>query len=260
LGGLTCVLAENLDREAIFRALKARHFYATTGNRLLMDLTVKFDDGCSGLMGDILTVGTENPCLNLRIVGTAPIESVEVRNGLELIHTIRPYCEKDLGNRIKVIWSGAEVRGRDRLVSWDGSLKVQGNSILKVEPINFWNANRPLRQSGQDQLSWHSVTTGGLAGVIITLEKPDPGKLSINTTQLNTSCQISSIGLQPRVWDCGGLRKDMRVYRLPDQGRSIEYSCQLPLTDLNKGDNPIYIRVTQEDGHLAWSSPVYLVK
>ena len=28
---------------------------------------------------------------------------------------------------------------------------------------------------------------------------------------------------------------------------------------LGNGDNPIYICVVQEDGHMAWSSPIYLV-
>jgi hypothetical protein len=34
----------------------------------------------------------------------------------------------------------------------------------------------------------------------------------------------------------------------------------LDLETLHKRDNPIYIRVTQEDGHMAWTSPVYLVR
>jgi hypothetical protein len=26
------------------------------------------------------------------------------------------------------------------------------------------------------------------------------------------------------------------------------------------GDVPVFVRVTQEDGHQAWSSPIYLIK
>ena len=32
------------------------------------------------------------------------------------------------------------------------------------------------------------------------------------------------------------------------------------LDKLHTGDNPIYVRMIQEDGHLAWTSPVYLVR
>jgi len=60
------------------------------------------------------------------------------------------------------------------------------------------------------------------------------------------------------VWECGGLRKRIEVYRLPNRKPSREFSFALPLTELHEGDNPIYIRMTQEDGHMAWTSPIYL--
>jgi hypothetical protein len=31
-------------------------------------------------------------------------------------------------------------------------------------------------------------------------------------------------------------------------------------TEAIEGDVPVYIRVTQEDGNQAWSSPIYLIK
>jgi len=33
----------------------------------------------------------------------------------------------------------------------------------------------------------------------------------------------------------------------------------LPLAELGAGDNPIYVKLVQEDGHMAWSSPIYVV-
>jgi hypothetical protein len=260
LGGLTCVLAEKLDRESIFQALKARHFYATTGNRPLVEVNLRLSDGRNAMMGDVVELGKEEiPHLDIRVVGTAPIESVAVHNSMDLIHTLRPYDQDDLGNRVKIIWSGAEVRGRDRMANWDGNLQVAGNAITAVTPINFWNNNQPLKKKGRHQLSWKSVTTGGCAGVIITLEKPNTGRLSVDTVQRKVACQISSLGLEPKVWDCGGLQKEIRIVRLTDQRPNCEYSFCLPLTDLRADENPIYIRMTQEDGHMAWSSPLYAI-
>ena len=60
------------------------------------------------------------------------------------------------------------------------------------------------------------------------------------------------------MWACGGLRKEIRAYRLPDHQGSREFSFSLPLTALHEGDNPMYVRLTQQDGHMAWTSPVYL--
>ena len=257
-GGLTCLLADKLDRESIVAALRARHFYATTGNRCLLDVTVSLADGRRAIMGDVVEAGTRAPHLQVRYVGTAPIESATVRNGLRDLATLRPYGEGALGNRIKLVWTGAEVRGRARMATWDGSLRVRGNRILDVTPINFWNANHQPERKGTDKVGWRSVTTGGVTGVILNLKERDGGSIEIETAQGNASWDISSIGLEPMISEYGGLGKKLEVYRLAEQGETTEFSFTLPLDALHDGDNPIYVRLVQEDGHMAWSSPIYV--
>jgi hypothetical protein len=185
---------------------------------------------------------------------------VEVRNGNKVVTTMRPYGVDDLGRRVKIVWSGAEMRGRDRMVCWDGGLRVQGNTIMDAVPINFWNPDQPLERIGARELAWKSVTTGGVSGVILTLERAKTGTLEIDTLQHYAELEIPSLGLEPRIWGCGDLQKKIQVYRLPDRQETSEFSFNLPLTALRKGDNPIYIRMTQEDSHMAWSSPVYVVR
>ncbi len=260
LGGLTCVLAEKLDRNSIYKAMKARHFFATTGNRPLLDVSVTADDGQCGMMGDVIRIGNLKSVLRVRVVGTAPIDSVEVRNGPKVLQTMRPFGEHDLGRRIKIIWSGAEVKGRYRNATWDGSLTVKGNRIGRFTPINFWNPLMQIRRTGKVGLKWQSVTTGGLAGVILDLEKPAAGELIIDTVQRKASCPIRSIGLTPKTFRAGGLDKQIQAYRIPKQGGARVFEFEIPLTGFTRGDNPIYICVKQEDGHMAWSSPIYLVR
>ena len=259
-GGLTCVLSDALDRKAVLSALRARHCYGTTGNRPIIEIRLTWPDGREAKMGDLVEDGAGIPELHVRVVGTGPIERIEIRNGLETMTTERPYGVVDLGRRIKVVWSGAEVRGRDRMVSWDGTLHIQDNMITQVQPVNFWNADQPLQQPDVNRLTWKSVTTGGVAGAIVTLGKLQDGLMEIDTVQKVVSCRIDEIGLKPLIWSCGGLRKQLAVYRLPDQPSSYEFEYDMPLTDLHKGDNPIYIKVTQEDGHMAWTSPVYIIQ
>jgi hypothetical protein len=260
-GGLTCVLAERLDRDSVFQALKARHLYATTGNRPLVDVMLEAGDGRWAMMGDIIAAGAEPPRLHVRVVGTAPIEHIEVRNGLASRATYRPYAEDDLGSRVKIVWSGAEVRGRNRRVAWDGHLIVGGNSILSAEPVNFWNPDRQPQIVADNRIEWRSVTTGGIAGLILTLEDAVSGELEIETLQGRVTCAVADIGLEPTTWDCPeGLKKRLELYRLPDSSPPREISIVLPLEALNRGDNPIYIHVVQQDGHMAWTSPIYLTK
>ena len=253
-GGLTCVLADKLDRDSIFAAMKARHFYATTGNRLLLDVEIVTDNGQKAIMGDVLEAKTAS--LNVKINGTAPIDYVEIHNGSEIIKTMRPYREEDLDNKIKIIWSGAEVRGRDRKSSWDGMLKINGNKIKSFTPVNFWNPDSQPVQINSDEISWKSITTGGVTGIILELEN-SKGELQINTEQIDCDLNLASIGLEPLVFDAGGLMKKLEIYRLPRKA-DCELKFSIALEDLKNGDNPIYIKVMQQDGHIAWSSPIYL--
>lgn len=261
LGGLTCVLAAKLERESIFDALNARHCYATTGNRSLVEVYIIMDNGQRAMMGDIVSYEYGKTLLSVNITGTAPIESVEIRNGLDTVGIFRPYDNNDLchSKRLKIAWSGAELRGRARLVSWDGTLQLNGNNISSARAINFWNNNHPLKLIDKNHLEWESITTGGMAGIILTLEEANTGQIEIVTAQGNISIEVNSIGIKPKTWSYGGLNKKMEIYRLPDNKYSTEVSFKLPLQKLLKGDNPIYVCMVQEDGHKAWSSPIYLI-
>lgn len=259
-GGLTCVLAEALDRGSVYQAIKARHFYATTGCRALLDLSLDLGGGRSAMMGDIVEGWEGEPVLKVRLAGSAPIERVDVFNGLDLIHTYRTYEEKDLGCRIKVLWNGARVRGQDRVVNWDGTLKVSDNRIVSVAAINTLNPEHPIRRIDESSVSWESFTTGAAKGFILTLENQGKGQFIIETKQVKAEFTLDGIGLDPKVWDLGALEKSLQVYRLPDtlDGQPVEFS--IPVADLKKGDNPIFIRAMQENGCLIWSSPVYLIR
>jgi hypothetical protein len=272
-GGLTCVLAEKLDRESVHKAIKARRTYATTGNRPLINLSLALDENMDAQMGQIIEIGNISPTINVTIHTTTPIEDVQVRNGLDTIAVLHPFTESDLGSRIKITWSGAEVRGRAKITwsgaevrgrarkaSWDGLLEVVNGRFSKVIPVNFWNPDRLLAVVDDTHLSWQSITTGGTAGMILTLEDFQAAKLTLRTMQKNVTFSPSDIGIRPQTWDCGGLKKEIRAIRLPDMNKAREFTFSLPIENLKSGDNPIYIRVTQEDGHMAWTSPIYLIK
>jgi hypothetical protein len=209
-------------------------------------------------MGDCAELKGETPHLLAHVFGSAPIERVEVRNGMQVIAQQRPYDNAALGRRIKIVWSGAQERGRDRLVRWNGRLHLQGNTITAAIPLNFWDADHPLEQPDDQQLVWQSVTTGGTSGIILTLAKANTGTLQIHTLQGNIEINIATLGLEPQIWEFGGLKKALHIYRLPDQQPTTDFSFTLPLAELHEGDNPIYIHAVQEDEHRAWTSPVYL--
>jgi hypothetical protein len=46
---------------------------------------------------------------------------------------------------------------------------------------------------------------------------------------------------------------------LPEQDWSCRLALEHVVTFAGGADLPVYVRVTQSDGHQAWSSPIYLV-
>jgi hypothetical protein len=57
----------------------------------------------------------------------------------------------------------------------------------------------------------------------------------------------------------GGLGRKLSVYRLPETDWTPQITLQHHVTFEGGADLPVYVRVTQADGHQAWSSPIYLI-
>lgn len=78
--GVVAVYAEELSRDAIFDALYARHAYATTGDRILLD--VRAGDA---VMGSEIA-GPEMPALEVDVMGTSQIRTVEILRDAAVVH------------------------------------------------------------------------------------------------------------------------------------------------------------------------------
>lgn len=277
-GGLSCLLASGLTRRELFDALRKRHHYATTGCRMILDTRVGFDAEAelfaddpnlgaavasrvkSAMMGDILRSHTKEVTFTVEAVASVPIERIEIRNGLTTLETFRPFDEKSLGRRIRVIWEGSEYRGRGRQTVWDGGCTLTGNSFERVRPINFWNLDKKLEQVAPGELRWAALTTGGFGGFDAWLADPEAGTLKIDTALVKTAIKVADIGINDLTFANGGIKRQIRVFRLPDANphRRAQLERHIALTD--GGDNALYVCVTQEDGHRIWSSPIYVFR
>jgi Protein of unknown function (DUF3604) len=279
IGGLTCYLAPELSRDAIFATLRARRHYGTTGTRLYMAVAGTFDRpveifaddpllgpttsnrGTAVSMGAIAAPKGAALSLDIDVAGSAPIERIDVFHGKEIAETFRPYQASDLGRRVRVLWSGAEYRGRGRETIWTGRAEISGNAIQKVAAINFLNAERPLQASHeQGTVNWKSVTTGNMAGFDLWLEKPAAGRLTVETNLAGLDVDLASLGAEEKIAEAGGLARRLRVWRLPEEKRTMKMHVTHNVVGKPIArDLPVYVRITQEDGHQAWSSPIYLV-
>ncbi len=277
-GGLTSVLAAEFTRAGIMQGLRQRHHYGTTGNRVILDTRVEFDADAelfsddprlanvssqavrSAMMGDILRTDAQTVNFTIDVHGTAPIERIDIRNGLDTLEVYRPYSEAELGRRIRVIWEGSEYRGRGRETIWDGHAELSANAFESLTPINRFNIDRRFEQTTPSRVEWSALTTGGFGGFEALLQDSSAGKLNIDTALIQQDIDINTIGRDELIFENGGIERRIRVFRLPDNNphSAIRIERQIPL--VNDRDNALYVRVTFEDGHYAWSSPIYLFR
>lgn len=277
-GGLTCFLAEKLDRDGIFQAMRRRHHYATTGNRALLDVSVTLPepadlfatDPATGdapvgrsrslMMGDIgRATGRTTAELAIDVVGSAPIERIDIFDGLDRLETIRPYVAADLGARVRLVYTGAEYRGRARTTTWDGSLTIDGNGISRTAAINNWNLDRGIQTQDATSLTWKAVTTGNYGALDLWLTGGAAGTLSFSTKPVSGRVDIGALGAEPVVFDAGGLERRVEIQRLPEVMSERRLRLRRTVKVHGDRDTRLYVRVQQEDGHRMWSSPVYLV-
>lgn len=278
IGGLTCYLMDELDRKTLFATLRKRRHYGTTGTRLFLDVRARFtgeaerfeEDPQLGptastkvheaLMGDIVKTGDAEIELAIDVAGSAPIERITVFNGDEAVELRRPHGSSDLGRRVRVIWEGAEYRGRSREVYWQGHCRFEGNRFERAKGFNLFNVDKPLTLAADgSRIGFDSVTTGNFAGFDVWLEDGQAGDLVFQSGVVAARIPIAEIGLEDRIFEGGGLGKRLRVFRLPDEGRTLQDSFTTRVRLRPNVDNPVYVRITQEDGHQAWSSPIYLI-
>ncbi len=278
IGGLSCYFMPALTRDAVFEALRRRRHYGTTGTRIFIDLrgtfsepVMRFDedpqlaqvDGVSthaAMMGDIIRPGASAMQLAAEVIGTASVERVDVLEGKNVVHTVRPFTVADLGRRVRVLWQGAEYRGRGRETLWQGGLSVSGNRIARFAPVNFLNPERKVTETMPGTaLSWNSVTTGNLAGIDLWLEDAQRGTLQVETNIVSGTVEMASLKDQTVAFDGGGLGRRVSIYRLPEADWSPRVILDRSIVFSGGADLPVYIRVTQCDGHQAWTSPIYLI-
>jgi hypothetical protein len=253
--GLTCVLAKEKTRPAIFEALKNRRCYGTTGARI--DLTFE----CDGAPMGSLIERARPVHFSGQVRGTAPIESLELFETKTVIKTVRPRAFENLGTspHIRLRWRGSRIKGRARRVTWDGSISVQGPKILSATGSFDTPIDRITKQSDQE-VHFISQTTGDADGVDLILDRPTPGTIHFHSKA--GTCEISLADLTnqtPRkVFDFGGLDMQVQIERYPETLVETEAKLEATVTPPAGKTTPYFVKVTQSDGHMAWSSPIYL--
>jgi hypothetical protein len=238
-GGLTAVALPALTRAALWEALKAGRTYATNGPRILLD------------------VAAEAPGrLHVAVEGTAPIAAVTLLRGAEEVARVIPAPRDPAPSGWwRLRWWGSAARGnwsRARL-AWHGGAELHGAMLRRARPWRWDTPAEGITLRSTTGLAWRSITAGSWDGVELHLDAITPGA----TLRFRTAALDCDLPL-----DEGAARHDAKGD--PPRRLRLDPLPRLPaaphwdgvLADSTPSPEPYWVRVEQEDGGIAWSSPI----
>lgn len=255
-GGLTCVLAPELSRDALFAALKARRCYGTSGARMDLQFTI---DGQP--MGSVLDVG-QTAQARAAVRGAGPLESLILFRDREPLAVARPQAFRRGGasHRVRVRWQGARMRGRSRRVEWNGAIRLAGAAIADARTVSFDAASDGITRRTGQAVSFRSATTGDTDAIDLWLDRADGGQLTFESavgTCAVDLAELAEVGSR-RQFDFGGLEMGVTVERYPEAVAEMALSLAMPLDATGDAHTPYFVKAVQVDGQMAWASPIYV--
>src|SRR5581483_2122395 len=130
-----------------------------------------------------------------------------------------------------------------RTTTWDGSLEMAGNRILRTAVINNWNLDRGIQRQDATSLAWKAVTTGNYGAIDLWLAEPGAGSLAFTTAPVSGEAAIGELGVGPRGFGAGGLERAIRLQRLPGVMIARRMMLRRKLPVRASGDTRLYFFV-----------------
>jgi hypothetical protein len=248
-GGLMAASVSNLSRESLWDAMQERRCYGTTGERILLDVDL---DGAN--MGEKVDLdGSSEPTFDISVNGTAPIKRIDFFDGSEKIAT-RGFT--DGAEKLELEWSGARSKNRHKVQDASGGLTLDTGRIVDATEFGFDHPEQGISKVTDSTIEWNSTISGNYQGVTLDLNAPEDAELGFHTPFLDTSFALGELD-EETIVDAGHLDKQLAV-RSVGEPTDLDVDTSFGLTDADSGEHAYYVRVVQEDGGMAWSSPVFV--
>jgi hypothetical protein len=254
-GGLTCVLAQSLTRDAIFAALKQRRCYGTTGARILLSFSAN-----DAPMGSLLN-GIDGPLrFAAHAVGANSLDRLLLFRDRELIHEVTSPAFQDVmdSHWVRLTWQGSRIRGRGRRVTWDGDIELQGTTLHEARPHAFDSPGDGLSQITPRGMHFTSKTTGDIDGVDLHLADSHAGRILFRSAVGSWEIDLADLSDQPQVRSFGGVDMAATVRRYPAMNHTLELQLSGNWSSPPGRQSAWYVKAIQSDGHTAWSSPIFV--
>lgn len=251
-GGLGAVYASELTREGILEALAARRCYGTTGERIIAWVTA---DGHP--MGADFETHTA-PKISVRVHGTGPLAKVCLFDGNREIKKVHPNPPERNPKQLRIVWTGAEGRDRNRYTVWNGSLHISGGRFVSVKPLNMYAPKESASFETPEKIVWRSLTAGHEVGVLVEVDAPDSARIEFDTRPARFDFSLGDVRSRDLHVDAGAEQRAVTVSTLHFVGDQMDVSFEFSTGDVDAGLHAYWVRVIQSDFHRAWTSPIYV--
>jgi hypothetical protein len=274
--GVVGVWAAELSPRALFEAVRARRTYAATGDRIVLE--VRLNDRPMG--SEVPAVADRQ--IDVRVEGQDALDRVElVRNGRVIArHFPEDQVEGPLklpGRakcRLQYGWGPWAALGLGRVCPWDLTLRLRGGRFLRAlgcfQSAPFGEDLRDkLRLVSETEIRLESNTTreqcfaeDPTKALVCELEGGPEAVLSVHLrrpAEQTVQARLADLISDNVVTFTGVFTSESFIlHRLVAPG---EYAATVRWRDRrqpDQGPDWYYVRVTQHNGHMAWSSPIWV--
>jgi len=291
--GRAAVWAADCTREAIWEAVRARRTYAATGDRIELELSVEGQP-----MGASLRAGSEVAAeVKVAGSAPIDRVELLLNGAVAQTYCHAGQWEADAAAadrykvRIETGWGPAThygvPPGPDHV--WHARLDLPGARLAGVEPCFTTEGSRIVEQ-GYGHCAWHCMSTrrdqnytyGMTQAVVAEIEAGVDATVELEIEEQKLSLPLAGLleasHLMPLVDEARqrlqaaldlteaevtnpdayyhNARKILVHRAAPEAAWRVEHAFQG--LALRKGSNHLYARVTQVNGQMAWSSPVWI--
>ena len=274
--GLTGIYCDEVTLESFFEAMRARRFFATTGARIVAKVNVLGH----GIGSQFST--RELPVIDIDVIGTAALESVELFRNEECVGRWDEAPEGQAG-RVRVLWQGGSRQTSYSGVVWDGTVTVHGGRITDTSTLRFDSPRSHVVDANDNRVRFHAWGCGYRMGLELDIEGDESTRIEVAVaTRTITGPAFGEFGstgprrisLAPAeratvMGRLGELAKSTRTIDLGVRDRQLdlglaprhgESQAHFTIHDQQPqpGINPYWVRVVQVDQEMAWTSPVWV--
>ncbi|MDP6174463.1 MAG: hypothetical protein QGF09_09875 [Rhodospirillales bacterium] len=272
--GLMGALVEDLTRPAILEAIRARRTYALTGDRIDLDFSVN-----GVCMGSTIEAGRSVE-VAYQVAGRDEIEMVEIIQDGRAVH--RAFAEEQASAeetfaqpfqvRLEWGWGPWASLGLQRLTDWKFDLELDRGRIRRLFPclasgpfdeerrhrfdlqgerrlaVRSYTSRQGAYKENPNQSLVLEIEGGADTRFRLGLEEPVGMEVLSQADELFTGSHPHHVGPFPAesfLWH--------RI--LAGAASRVADKCSL---DIDGKTSTIYLRAQQRNGHMAWSSPVFV--